>query len=143
MFVLENHLILMNFETVKWEIKEISLWAGRLGGWSSPTRTGCAHRRQLEYKAAMRGGQIVVADRFFASSKTCSDCGYTIEALPLSVRHWTCPGCGAKHDRDAKAAINPRNHAVSSTGFTCGGEGAGCGCKTAAKPAPAKQEASS
>jgi len=100
-------------------------------------------RHQLEYKAAMRGGQIVVADRFFASSKTCSDCGHTIETLPLSVRHWTCLGCGAKHDRDTNAAINLRNYAVSSTVFACGGEGASCGCKTAAKPAPAKQEASS
>ena len=100
-------------------------------------------RRQLEYKAEMRGGHVVVADRLFASSKTCSDCGHRIEALPFSVRHWTCPGCGAKHDRDANAAVNLRNYAVSSTVSACGGEGAGCRCKTAAKPPPVKQEASS
>ncbi|MCL1962234.1 MAG: transposase [Desulfovibrionaceae bacterium] len=40
-------------------------------------------RRQLEYKAAMRGAQVVVADRFFASSKTCSDCGHKLDELPL------------------------------------------------------------
>ena len=50
-------------------------------------------RRQLEYKAAMRGGQVVVADRFYASSKTCSSCGYKLEALPLTLREWICPEC--------------------------------------------------
>jgi putative transposase len=63
-------------------------------------------RRQLEYKAAMRGGQVVVADRFYASSKTCSACGHKLGDLPLSVRQWACPVCGAVHDRDVNAAIN-------------------------------------
>jgi len=58
---------------------------------------GC--RRQLDYKADMRGGQLIVADRWFASSKTCSACGHKLEVLPLSVRQWTCPACGAAHDR--------------------------------------------
>jgi len=100
-------------------------------------------RRQLSYKAAMRGGQVVVADRFFASSKMCSACGHKREALPLSVRHWTCPDCGAKHGRDVNAAVNLREYAVSSTVSACGGAGAGCGCKTVVKPAPVKQEANS
>lgn len=56
-------------------------------------------RRQLEYKAAMRGGKVVVADRFYASSKTCSSCGYKLEALPLALREWTCPECGAIRPR--------------------------------------------
>ena len=61
-------------------------------------------RRQLEYKAEMRGAVVVVADRFFASSKTCSapGCGHKVDKLPLSVREWTCPVCGAVHDRDVK-----------------------------------------
>jgi len=63
-------------------------------------------RRQLEYKAAMRGGQVVVADRFFASSKTCSACGHKLDDLPLSVREWACPDCGSIHDRDVNAARN-------------------------------------
>ena len=83
-------------------------------------------RRQLEYKAAMRGGQVVVADRFFASSKTCSDCGHKLEELPLSLREWTCPECGAIHDRDVNAALNLKNMAVSSTVAACGEEGSGC-----------------
>lgn len=79
-------------------------------------------RRQLEYKAAMRGGQIVVASRFYPSSKTCSDCGHKLDTLPLAVRSWTCPCCGTHHDRDVNAAINLKNLAVSSTVSACGEE---------------------
>lgn len=99
-------------------------------------------RRQLEYKAAMRGGQVVVVGRFYPSSKTCSGCGHTLDELPLSVREWTCPGCGARHDRDVNAAINLKNMAVSSTVSACGEEGAGSGRKTRVKPASVKQEVS-
>jgi len=99
-------------------------------------------RRQLEYKAAMRGGRVVVADRWFASSKTCSGCGHRLEALPLSVRAWTCPSCGKTHDRDTNAAINLKHMAVSSTVSACGEEGAGLGRKTKTKPASVKQEIS-
>ena len=100
-------------------------------------------RRQLEYKAAMRGGQVVVADRWFPSSKTCSACGSVQEAMPLSVRQWICPDCGTRHDRDLNAAINLKNMAVSSTVTACGEEGAGRARKSAVKPASVKQEASS
>ncbi len=99
-------------------------------------------RRQLEYKAAMRGGQVIVADRFFASSKTCSSCGHKLGELPLSVREWTCPSCGTVHDRDVNAAVNLKNMAVSSTVSACGEEGAGLRRKTKTKPASAKQEVS-
>ena len=99
-------------------------------------------RRQLEYKAAMRGGHVVVADRFYASSKTCSACGHKLDDLPLSVRQWTCPKCGAHHDRDVNAAINLKNMAVSSTVSACGEDGSGSGRKTRVKPASAKQEVS-
>ncbi|WP_445673034.1 RNA-guided endonuclease InsQ/TnpB family protein [Pseudomonas inefficax] len=100
-------------------------------------------RRQLEYKAAMRGGQVVVADRFYPSSKTCSNCGHKLEELSLSVRQWTCPGCATCHDRDVNAAINLKNMAVSSTVSACGEEGSGRCRKTTVKPASVKQEASS
>ncbi|WP_300049563.1 RNA-guided endonuclease TnpB family protein [Malikia sp.] len=99
-------------------------------------------RRQLTYKSAMRGGQVIVADRWYPSSKTCSGCGHKLDELPLSVRDWTCPACGAVHDRDVNAAINLRNLAVSSTVTACREEGAGLGRKTKAKPASAKQEVS-
>ncbi len=97
-------------------------------------------RRQLGYKAEMRSGVVVVADRFFASSKTCSACGEKVEKLPLSVRQWDCIACGASHDRDVNAAINLANYAVSYTVSACGGDGAGVRCKPKAKPASVKQE---
>ena len=97
-------------------------------------------RRQLDYKAAWRGGQVVLADRWFPSSKLCSGCGYRLNELGLDVRHWTCPSCGASHDRDVNAATNLRNMAVSSTASACGGEGAGPARERRVKPAPAKQE---
>jgi putative transposase len=100
-------------------------------------------RRQLEYKAAMRAGKVVVADRFYPSSKTCSCCGHKLETLPLAVREWTCPACGTHHDRDVNAAVNLKNMAVSSTVSACGEEGFGRARMSAVKPAPVKQEASS
>jgi len=97
-------------------------------------------RRQLDYKAAMRGGQVVVCDRWFASSKTCSNCGHKLDELALSARHWQCPACGMQHDRDINAALNLRNKAVSSTVSACGEEGAGLGRKPQVKPSSTKQE---
>lgn len=63
-------------------------------------------RRQLEYKTAMRGGRVVIADRFFPSSKQCAGCGHRLDKLPLSKRVWTCPSCGSVHCRDGNAAKN-------------------------------------
>jgi putative transposase len=108
-------------------------------------------RRQLQYKAAMRGGVVVVADRFFASSKTCSACGHRLDDLPLSVREWTCHECGSIHDRDVNAARNLLAYGLAAlSGSTassagcqaCGEEGAGLGRKLKTKPASMKQEVS-
>jgi putative transposase len=65
-------------------------------------------RGMLEYKCDWYGRDLIVADRWFPSSKTCSDCGHQIGALPLSIREWVCPACGVRHDRDINAARNIR-----------------------------------
>ena len=62
--------------------------------------------RQLSYKAEWYGRKLVKVDRFFPSSKTCSACGHLLGKLPLQVRSWECPSCGATHDRDHNAARN-------------------------------------
>jgi putative transposase len=63
-------------------------------------------RRQLEYKCERSGRELVVIDRWYPSSKTCSACGHRLAELSLGTRHWTCPSCGARHDRDLNAAKN-------------------------------------
>jgi putative transposase len=61
----------------------------------------------VEYKAARAGRTFGRVDRFFPSTRMCSDCGRLGEKLDLSVRSWTCP-CGSTHDRDVNAARNVR-----------------------------------
>lgn len=72
--------------------------------------------RMLEAKAET----VVKIDRFFPSSKLCSVCGYRLDALPLSMRRWTCPQCGTEHDRDLNAARN-----ILAVGETVAARGGG------------------
>ncbi len=62
--------------------------------------------RQIQYKQEWNGGEFIKIDRYFPSSKTCSNCDFIIESLPLSIREWTCPKCGTVLDRDQNAAVN-------------------------------------
>jgi putative transposase len=63
-------------------------------------------RRMLEYKAERAGRTLAVIDRWYPSSKTCSNCGYLLDRLDLSTRAWRCPTCRTRHDRDLNAAKN-------------------------------------
>ncbi|MDH6460245.1 putative transposase [Micromonospora sp. A200] len=67
-------------------------------GWASFTG-------MLEYKAVRYGRTFARVDRFFPSTRTCSDCGRISDKIALNVRSWECP-CGSCHDRDVSAAIN-------------------------------------
>ncbi len=83
-------------------------------------------RRQLEYKCRRYGRRLVVIDRWYPSSKTCSACGYLLAVLSLSTRQWRCPSCGTRHDRDINAAKNilaaGRAVARGSPGDACGAD---------------------
>ena len=80
----------------------------------------------LDYKLKLKGGLLVEIDRWFPSSKICSNCLYQIGEMPLNIREWTCPSCGTHHDRDGNAATNIRAEGirmitVSGTGTAAGG----------------------
>ncbi len=63
-------------------------------------------RRQLEYKKEIQGNELIVAYRFYPSSKSCSNCGYKKEDLTLKDRTYCCSNCGLSINRDLNAAIN-------------------------------------
>ena len=63
-------------------------------------------RRQIEYKSLWYGKTLIAADRFFASSRTCSVCGWHNDGLTLRDREWECPVCHTRHDRDRNSALN-------------------------------------
>lgn len=71
-------------------------------------------RRQLAYKAELHGTKLVVADRWFPSSKTCSNCGYKKEKLSLGERKFACETCALVCDRDLNAARNLEQLAAGS-----------------------------
>ena len=71
-------------------------------------------RRQIEYKAKLYDTTIVLADRFYPSSKTCSVCDYKLPKLELKTREWDCPQCGTHHDRDTNAARNLKRLATET-----------------------------
>jgi putative transposase len=63
-------------------------------------------RRMLSYKTAWNSGQLVIADRWYPSSKTCSTCGWRKPSLTLAERKFRCDACGLVMDRDENAARN-------------------------------------
>ncbi len=99
--------------------------------------TGWAEfRSMVEYKAQRYGRTVVTVDRWYPSSKTCSACGHLLAALSLGTRHWTCPDCGTRHDRDVNAAKNILAAGLAVT--ACGGDVRRNGAARA--QSPAKQE---
>jgi putative transposase len=83
-------------------------------------------RRQLAYKCQRYGRRLVVIDRWYPSSKTCSACGHRLAGLSLSTRQWTCPSCGARHDRDINAA---QNILAAGLAVARGSPGGACGAE--------------
>ena len=102
-------------------------------------------RIQLAYKTEAAGKTLVIADRFYPSSKLCSACGAKTKLLTLGMREWECEGCGARHDRDFNAAINLKRYAESSPVSACGEFNASAGPAEAGtgQAASVKQEPNS
>ncbi|MEV5158620.1 RNA-guided endonuclease TnpB family protein [Streptomyces sp. NPDC053728] len=97
--VRENQTLVIEDLTVRNMVKNRSLArAISDAAWSE-------FRSMLEYKAAWYGREVIAVDRWFPSSKLCSNCGTIASTMPLHVREWTCD-CGTTHDRDVNAAKN-------------------------------------
>jgi putative transposase len=69
-------------------------------------------RRMLQYKCVWHRKHLVAVGRFFPSSKRCNSCGAVNDNLTLADRRWTCPACGAEHDRDHNAACNVKEEGL-------------------------------
>jgi putative transposase len=80
-------------------------------------------RAMTEYKAVRYGRRVIIADRWYPSSKTCSACGYALASLSLKTRTWQCPSCGTRHDRDTNAAKN-----ILAAGLAVAGGNPGHAC---------------
>ena len=86
----------------------------------------------VDYKLQQKGGLLVEIDRWFPSSKTCSNCLYQMSEMPLEIREWTCPSCGTHHDRDENASKNIRAEGIrqlSVLGTRTAAEGGEVGLK--------------
>jgi putative transposase len=106
-------------------------------------RTGWAElHRQLAYKTERAGRRLLVCDRWYPSSKTCSVCGHLLAILKLGTRAWVCPSCGNRHDRDLNAAKNILAAGLAAAGLApgdaCGGDVRHAG--TPQVQSPVKQE---
>ena len=80
-------------------------------------------RRLLGDKAARAGRHLIVIDRWYPSSKTCSACGHRLALLSLNTRTWQCPSCRTRHDRDTNAAKN-----ILAAGLAVAGGNPGDAC---------------
>ena len=90
-------------------------------------------RGMLAYKCERYGRTLVTVDRWYPSSKTCSACGHLLGKLSLSTRHWSCPSCGTRHDRDINAA---KNILAAGQAVTRGSPGDACGADVSHSGSP-------
>ena len=72
---------------------------------------------KIKYKAVEYGKQVAFVDKWYPSTKTCSECGFVVDSMPEHVRKWTCSFCATHHDRDHNAAINILREGTSSLGI--------------------------
>ncbi|MBW4620395.1 MAG: transposase [Cyanosarcina radialis HA8281-LM2] len=102
----ENQVVVVENLHVKGMVRDRNLAkAISDAGWGTFTNL-------LAYKLERKGGKLVEIDRWFPSSKLCSNCYYQVDKLPLDIREWTCPNCGTHHDRDSNAATNIRAEGI-------------------------------
>jgi putative transposase len=97
-------------------------------------------RRQIIYQARLYSARVVVADRWYPSSKTCSCCGVIKQTLALAERTFRCDDCAFEAGRDVNAALNLAGLAASSAVTACGEARSGARHRSRVKRASVKQE---
>ncbi len=114
-------------------------WRGKAGrNWAVLDASPAELRRRLSYKATWHGSKLVVANRWFPSSKTCSGCKAVKADLPLSERTFCCEDCGLVIDRDLNNAA--ANLACLAEATVSSGTARGAGTGRSAAPANAQGE---
>ena len=99
--------LLMNYDTIYMESLNVSGMVKNHHLAKAIQEVGFFRFKEiLNSKAIVNDKKVVLIDKFYPSSKTCSCCGYKNQDLKLSDRHWQCPNCGEIHDRDLNAAKN-------------------------------------
>ena len=118
------HELAKNYETVVIEDLNVRAMMTRGGAYKRGLNRAIAQasfadlRRRIAYKTRWNGGTVLVADRWFPSSKTCSECGEVKSKLSLSEREYVCHRCGVVVDRDLNAATNLAKLAVPKSGVS-------------------------
>ena len=118
------HELAKNYETVVIEDLNVRAMMARGGAYKRGLNRAIAQasfadlRRRITYKTRWSGGTTIVADRWFPSSKTCSECGEVKSKLSLSEREYICHRCGVVVDRDLNAATNLAKLAVPKSGVS-------------------------
>jgi len=118
------HDVAKNYETVVIEDLNVRAMMIRGGAYKRSLNRAIAQasladlRRRITYKTRWSGGTTIVADRWFPSSKTCSECGEVKSKLSLSEREYMCHRCGVVVDRDLNAATNLAKLAVPKSGVS-------------------------
>jgi len=95
-------------------------------------------RQMIEYKCERYGRHLIVIDRWYPSSKTCSACGHLLAEMSLRTRTWQCPSCGTRHDRDVNAA---KNILAAGLAVARGNPGDACGADVRHSGIPRVQSA--
>jgi len=108
-----SHFLVENYDLIGIEDLDMRAMSQTLNLGKSTMDNGFGMLRSiLIYKMADRGKYLITVGKFFASTKTCHDCGAVNKSITLDDRQWVCQECGAVHDRDKNAAKNIRDEAV-------------------------------
>lgn len=127
------HDLVRNYETLVIEDLNVQSMMTRGGAYKRGLDRAIAQasfadlRRRITYKTRWNGGRTVIADRWFPSSKTCSECGEVKSKLSLSEREYVCHRCGIVVDRDLNAATNLAKLAAPKSGVDSQGTGSSPG----------------